>query len=368
MRAGSGDLFHVKRRGENVRNAKIVLGLRCGQRYARADKLNVEGSMAQEGSSDEERIRRATAVLKGLVDEQLSEPLTVADDGPIGELERQVNRSIEMLDARLQERLLFSIGPVVVFRWRNSEGWPVEYVSANVAELTGHSADAFMERKQIYSDLIVKDDLPRVFDEVTRYSAAGVNWFVHEPYRLIRPDGQTTWVSDYSVVRRDSAGAITHYFGYLFDITERISEIHRLEQNEQIIRQLKTPVLRVWDGILAMPVLGAVDEARAAQMTETLLAEVSREAMRVAVLDLTGLEEIDGSTMEYLVRMVSAVQLLGCKCVVSGISPAVARVIVELGIDIRTLSTFATLQSALAYALNLSTRTKSGEMRKARAR
>lgn len=310
--------------------------------------------MVRDGLTDVERIQRISAVLKRLVDEEHSEQLHIVDEGPIGQLEREVNRTIVALDARLQERLLFSIGPVVVFRWRNSEGWPVEYVSTNVSELCGYTADAFMKRQQIYSDLIVKDDLPRVFEEVQRYSAAGVNWFVHEPYRLVRADGQTIWVSDYSVVQRDSTGVITHYFGYLFDITERIEELNRLEKNEQMIREIKTPVLRVWDGVLAMPVLGAVDEQRAAQMTETLLREVSTEAMNVAVLDLTGLDEVDGATMEYLVRMVRAVQLLGCKCVVSGISPAVARVIVGLGIDIANLSTFATLQSALGYALKLS--------------
>lgn len=320
--------------------------------------------MSREGSNDVERIQRITAVLKRLVNEELPERLDVVADGPVGELEQEVNRTIEALDARLQERLLFSIGPVVVFRWRNSEGWPVEYVSTNVGDLTGFSAEAFMSRRQIYSDLIVKDDLPRVFDEVQRYSAAGTQWFAHEPYRLIRADGQTVWVSDYSVIRRDAAGVITHYFGYLFDITDRIAELHRLEKSENMIRQLKTPVLRVWDGILAMPVLGAVDEERAAQMTETLLAEVSGQTVRVAVLDLTGLEEVDGGTMEHLVRMVRAVQLLGCKCVVSGISPAVARVIVDLGIDIAMLSTFATLQSALAYALKWSEKKTSHGMGK----
>ncbi len=319
--------------------------------------------MVDEHRSEAERIQRVVAILRRLVDEDLSAPLEVVDDGPLGELEREVNRTIEALDARLQERLLFSIGPVVVFRWRNSEGWPVEYVSANVFELTGHSAEAFMQRKQIYSDLIAKDDLPRVFDEVQKYSAAGVNWFVHEPYRLMRANNQTIWVSDYSVVRRNSKGEITHYFGYLFDITDRIEQLQRLEKSEEIIGQLKTPVLRVWDGVLAMPVLGAVDEERAAQMTESLLQEVSSSAMTVAVLDLTGLEEVDGATMEYLVRMVRAVQLLGCKCVVSGISPAVARVIVGLGIDIATLSTFATLQSALAYALKLSDGRAKGKTR-----
>lgn len=186
--------------------------------------------MQGEQVTDAERIYRIAAVLKRLVDEEQLERLVVVDDGPLGQLEQEVNRTIDSLDARLQERLLFSIGPVVLFRWRNSEGWPVEYVSANVFELTGYSAEVFLARQQVYSDLIVKDDLPRVFEEVQRFSATGVHWFMHEPYRLVRADGQTIWVSDYSVVRRDSAGVITHYFGYLFDITERIEEIGRLEK------------------------------------------------------------------------------------------------------------------------------------------
>lgn len=304
--------------------------------------------------SDIGRIQRVTAMLKRLANEDLPERLEVMGDDPIGELEQEVNRTIDALDARLQERLLFSVGPVVLFRWRNSEGWPVEYVSENVASLTGHSPEAFMSRRQIYSDLIVKEDLPRVFEEVQRYSASGTHWFAHQPYRLIRADGKTIWVSDYSVIRRDTEGAITHYFGYLFDISDRMEELNRLEKSEIIIRQLKTPVLRVWEGILAMPVLGVVDEERAAQMTDTLLAEVSGQRARVAVLDLTGLEEVDGGTVERLVRTVGAVQLLGCRCVVSGISPSVARIIVELGIDIAMISTFSTLQSALGYALEWS--------------
>ncbi len=310
--------------------------------------------MRDEALSDIGRIQRVTAILKRLANEEVPKRLEVTGDDAIGELEREVNRTIEALDARLQERLLFSVGPVVLFRWRNSEGWPVEYVSPNVADLTGHSAEAFMSRRQIYSDLIVKEDLPRVFEEVQRYSASGTHWFAHQPYRLIRADKKSIWVSDYSVIRRDSEGAITHYFGYLFDISDRMAELNRLEKSEIIIRQLKTPVLRVWEGILAMPVLGVVDEERAAQMTDALLAEVSGQRVRVAVIDLTGLEDVDGGTMERLVRTVRAVQLLGCKCVVSGISPSVARIIVELGIDIAMISTFSTLQSALGYALEWS--------------
>jgi len=297
------------------------------------------------------RLQRIAETLKRLADEEVPERIVDVDESPLGDIERQLNRAIEALESRLQERLLFSIGPVVVFRWQNAEGWPVEYVSPNVSALTGYTDQAFLSREQVYSDLIVPADLPQVFEEVQRFSSAGVDWFVHEPYRLIRPNGGTLWVADYTVIRRDKTGNITHYFGYIFDITERMEQSVQLAQNELAMRKLKSPVLRVWDGVLAMPVLGAVDESRAAEMTETLLDSISGGSVKVSVLDLTGLEEVDAATMEHLVRMVRAVELLGCKCLISGISPAVARVVVSLGLDTTTLSTFATLQSALAHAL-----------------
>ncbi|HEU4404189.1 MAG TPA: ATP-binding protein [Polyangiaceae bacterium] len=178
-----------------------------------------------------ERIHRITAALGRLANEEAADLIEDIDEGPLGGVEREINRAIAALDSRLQERLLFSVGPVVVFRWRNTEGWPVEYVTPNVVDLTGYPAEEYLSSARVYAAHIPADDLPRVMSEVQTYSnTPASNWFWHEPYRLKRSDGRTIWVADYTVIRRGPGGEITHYFGYLFDITERVAQSQKLER------------------------------------------------------------------------------------------------------------------------------------------
>jgi anti-anti-sigma regulatory factor len=118
-----------------------------------------------------------------------------------------------------------------------------------------------------------------------------------------------------------------------------------------VIERISSPILQVGRGVLAMPVLGHLHGDRAARMTEELLAAVSRHSARTAILDLTGLQEIDTPTIEALLRTSRAVSLLGCRCVLSGISPLVATLIVQLGFEAQSLTTVATLEDALALAL-----------------
>lgn len=297
------------------------------------------------------RIQRIAEALALIAKEEVPALLEDIDEGPLGEVERQVNHAILDLDSRLQERLLFSIGPCVVFRWKNTAGWPVEYVSANVVDLTGYPDKDFASQTLAYASLIFPDDLPRVTEEVSSYTASGVDWFEHAPYRIRRRDGKTVWVSDYSVIRRDQAHNATHYFGYIFDITDRVEQSQRLNKTEEAIRQLASPVLRVWDGIVAVPLFGVVDEERATDMTNRLLEEISTNAISYSIIDLTGLGAVDEATMEHLVRMVRAVELLGSTCLLSGISPDVAKIIVELGLDVSRVATFSTLSAALGHAL-----------------
>jgi len=119
-----------------------------------------------------------------------------------------------------QERDMLVTGPVVVFRWQNKEGWPVEYVSSNVKKLIGYSVEEFTSGSTPYADLIPKQDISRVGEEVKIYSAKGVKNFRHKPYRLVRKNGKTIWVLDHTTIIRDSKGNITHYLGYLVDITD----------------------------------------------------------------------------------------------------------------------------------------------------
>jgi rsbT co-antagonist protein RsbR len=131
----------------------------------------------------------------------------------------------------------------------------------------------------------------------------------------------------------------------------------RLEQQTELVRQQKeamlamsTPVIEVWERVLVLPVIGALDDARAAAMTEALLREITHKRASHAILDLTGVETMNIGTAEYLMRMVQAAGLLGSECLVSGISPAIARTMVALGLTIN-IRVYPTLKSALQYAI-----------------
>jgi len=144
-----------------------------------------------------------------------------------------------------QERDMFVSGPVVVFKWQNREDWLVEYVSANVEETLGYRVEAFLEGCVLYADLIHPDDLGRVVNEITFYTRSGVERFKHQPYRLLHQNGETVWVLDYTTILRDERGCITHYLGYIVDITaqvkaeeERRAYEQRLEMLYQVVADL----------------------------------------------------------------------------------------------------------------------------------
>jgi PAS domain S-box-containing protein len=129
----------------------------------------------------------------------------------------------------VQEQMLFSAGPVVIFKWRNATGWPVEYVSRNVTEVLGYSAGELLRGEIEYAQLIIAEHLPRVTREVEEYSAEGVPYFGHEPYRVRRKDGRVIWLADYTAVLRGEDGEITHFIGYVVDISDR----KRLEEEQE---------------------------------------------------------------------------------------------------------------------------------------
>jgi rsbT co-antagonist protein RsbR len=138
-------------------------------------------------------------------------------------------------------------------------------------------------------------------------------------------------------------------------LAQRNTELAEREQeNRELIARLRvavdelsTPVLEIWDDVLALPVVGIVDTQRSAQMTERLLAEVVRARSRSVIIDLTGVELIDTSTADRFMKLARAVQLVGARCLVTGIQPAVAQTLVELGVEFTALETHRNLKSAL---------------------
>ena len=119
-----------------------------------------------------------------------------------------------------EERRLFVSGPTVVFKWRAAPSLPVEYVSPNVASQFGYTPEDFTSGKILFAEIIHPDDLPRFRNAIQSHAESGVHHFEQE-YRLAHRDGEYLWLYDLTIIVRNKAGKITHYHGYVVNITER---------------------------------------------------------------------------------------------------------------------------------------------------
>jgi PAS domain S-box-containing protein len=136
------------------------------------------------------------------------------------------------------EREMFLSGTVVVFKWKNRENWPAEYVSANVEEVLGYSANDFLEGKILYSKIIHSDDFKLFTEEIINAGANSKPRFRHSDYRLIHKEGHVVWVLDNTMIIRNESGEITHYLGYLVDISERVNTEEVLKESEKRYKKI----------------------------------------------------------------------------------------------------------------------------------
>lgn len=125
-----------------------------------------------------------------------------------------------------------------------------------------------------------------------------------------------------------------------------------LRQTDEIT-EISTPVIRVWDGILALPIIGTLDSARTQVVMENLLQEIVDTGSSIAILDISGVPAVDSLVAQHLIKTVSATRLMGAECIISGIRPEIAQTVVHLGIDLSNIITKATLASALSYAFKV---------------
>jgi PAS domain S-box-containing protein len=148
--------------------------------------------------------------------------------------------------------------PFVTFLWKNEEGWLVEYVSENVKELFGHTTEDFISGNVPFFETIHPEDLDRVVEEVMQHSdAENRTDFTHEPYRIVTKNGAVKWVADLTHIHRDSEGAISHYEGIVFDITDRKrAQEAQLEAHRMLQLVLDTIPVRVFWKDLNLRYLG----------------------------------------------------------------------------------------------------------------
>ena len=125
-----------------------------------------------------------------------------------------------------------------------------------------------------------------------------------------------------------------------------------LRQTDEIT-EISTPVIRVWDGILALPIIGTLDSSRTQVVMENLLQEIVESGCTIAILDISGVPAVDSLVAQHLMKTVAATRLMGAECIISGIRPEIAQTVVHLGIDLSNIVTKATLASALRYSFGL---------------
>ncbi len=119
------------------------------------------------------------------------------------------------------------------------------------------------------------------------------------------------------------------------------------------ITEISTPVIKVWDGIVALPIIGTLDSARTQVVMESLLQQIVETGSTIAILDISGVPAVDTLVAQHLIKTVSATRLLGAECIISGIRPEIAQIVVHLGIDLSGIITKSTLASALKTAFNM---------------
>lgn len=129
------------------------------------------------------------------------------------------------------------------------------------------------------------------------------------------------------------------------------SRIELIERQQQVIRDLGTPIIEVWDSVLTLPMVGVVDSKRAADVMDDLLAAIVDKRARFAILDLTGVEVVDTQTASYLIELVRAIRLLGAEGVITGIRSNVAQTMVSLGLDLSGIATVGNLRAGLKLCM-----------------
>jgi rsbT co-antagonist protein RsbR len=173
----------------------------------------------------------------------------------------------------------------------------------------------------------------------------------------------------FSAIRRDLAKSQDKLFETIWAATElldnlalKTTEFYIATREELISRQqqelleLSTPVVKLWDGILALPIIGTLDSARTQVVMENLLQTVVATNSKFAIIDITGVPTVDTLVAQHLLKTITAARLMGAECVISGVRPQIAQTIVHLGINLEDVITRAKLSDAFALALQMSGR------------
>jgi PAS domain S-box-containing protein len=189
---------------------------------------------------------------------------------------------------------------------------------------------------------LARDGYERVFSD---------GQVVDYPLDLRHSSGRVTPVLYNAAVYRDESGAVTGVFAAARDISEQRLAEQRIRMQSQEILELSTPVIQLWDGIVAVPLIGNLDSQRTQLFMERLLERIVETNSPMALVDIMGVPTIDTETAQHLIETITAVRLLGAQVVLTGVRPVIAQTLVHLGIDLSGITTRSSMAGGLKVAL-----------------
>lgn len=275
-----------------------------------------------------------------------------------GELEQRIGERTAQL--RRKSALLEGVidNMPAVFYMKDAGGRFL-LVNRRGAELMRRDRDQVIG--QLDTDVLTPEIVEIRREDHARIWAEGVGHETEVPFP--QEDGIHTYLAMAFPIH-DEQGNVFAIGEISTDITERKRDeqereaLHArmIEAQRAAIRELSTPLLPLAEGVVVMPLVGAVDSARAQQIMETLLSGIVDQQARLAILDVTGLKVVDTQVADALLRAARAARLLGAEVMLTGIQPQIAQVLVQLGVDMNGLTTKSTLQAGVAAALRLAPR------------
>ncbi len=260
----------------------------------------------------------------------------------------------------------FQVSPEM-FAVGNKDGYFV-YVSESWTRTLGHTAEELTAVP--FMEFVHPDDHESTFKEAGRLAQGAECIQFENRYR--HKNGEYVWllwsssanttdglyygcardITAYkqTLAEREQALALVNQFETEYRrVEEELRQ--RIEAQQDAIHSMSTPIIQVWDDIVTMPVVGLVDSVRATDMKNSLLETVGRSGAKFAIVDLTGVDTVDTATADHLLKIMRAVGLLGARCVITGIQPSVAQIIVALGLDMQGVITLRSLREGLKYCM-----------------
>ncbi|PZT70674.1 hypothetical protein DN402_32205 [Streptomyces sp. SW4] len=233
----------------------------------------------------------------------------------------------------------------------------VEAAKAVVDALTQVADAARVEDPDAAGFTTVREQLARMGAARSRAGLSTAQ--VSSELAALRPPVENLLLGDLAQASADHARDCATTLSVLMGTLRVVVMQTALSENQALIDrqrmqllEVATPVIKLWDGIVAVPLIGTLDSARSQVVMETLLDSIVEQQARFAILDITGVPTVDSLVAQHLMKTVAAARLMGAECIVSGIRPAIAQTIVHLGLDLGTVVTRAGLADALGYALH----------------